>query len=51
MLSGEYLRMQDTFDSLFKGIGLALLLIYFLMVGLDKSFVVPLRSCRSCRSA
>ncbi len=42
VLSGEYLRMQDTFDSLFKGIGLALLLIYFLMVGLDKSFVVPL---------
>ena len=42
VLSGEYLRMQDTFDSLFKGIGLAMLLIYFLMVGLDKSFVVPL---------
>ncbi len=42
VLSGEYLRMQDTFDSLFRGIGLALLLIYFLMVGLDKSFVVPL---------
>ncbi len=42
VLSGEYLRMQDTFDSLFKGIFLALLLIYFLMVGLDKSFVVPI---------
>jgi multidrug efflux pump subunit AcrB len=42
VLSGEYLRMQDTFNSLFSGIFLALLLIYFLMVGLDKSFVVPL---------
>jgi multidrug efflux pump subunit AcrB len=44
-LSGEYLRMRETFSSLlgFKhGLGLAALLIYFLMVGLDKSFVVPL---------
>ena len=42
VLSGEYLRMQDTFSSLFGGLVLAALLIYFLMVGLDKSFVVPL---------
>ena len=41
-LSGEYLRMKETFNSLFSGLGLAALLIYFLMVGLDKSFVVPL---------
>ena len=42
VLSGEYLRMKETFNSLFSGLGLAALLIYFLMVGLDKSFVVPL---------
>ena len=41
-LSGEYLRMKDTFSSLAVGLILASLLIYFLMVGLDKSFVVPL---------
>ena len=34
--------MQDTFRSLGVGLILASLLIYFLMVGLDKSFVVPL---------
>ncbi len=34
--------MQDTFSSLGVGLILASLLIYFLMVGLDKSFVVPL---------
>jgi multidrug efflux pump subunit AcrB len=42
VLSGEYLRMQDTFRSLSIGLVLASLLIYFLMVGLDKSFIVPL---------
>jgi multidrug efflux pump subunit AcrB len=42
VLSGEYLRMKDTFNSLAFGLLLASLLIYFLMVGLDKSFVVPL---------
>jgi len=42
VLSGEYLRMKDTFNSLGFGLTLASLLIYFLMVGLDKSFVVPL---------
>jgi multidrug efflux pump subunit AcrB len=42
ILSGEYTKMQDTFRSLSVGLILASLLIYFLMVGLDKSFVVPL---------
>jgi multidrug efflux pump subunit AcrB len=41
VLSGEYLRMKDTFNSLFGSLGLAVLLIYFLMVGLDRSWVVP----------
>ena len=34
--------MKETFSSLGVGLTLASLLIYFLMVGLDKSFVVPL---------
>jgi multidrug efflux pump subunit AcrB len=42
VLSGEYLRMKDTFNSLGVGLCLASLLIYFLMVGLDRSFLVPL---------
>jgi multidrug efflux pump subunit AcrB len=42
VLSGEYLRMKETFNSLAVGLTLASLLIYFLMVGLDKSWVVPL---------
>jgi multidrug efflux pump subunit AcrB len=42
LLSGEYLRMKDTFNSLGVGLCLASLLIYFLMVGLDRSFRVPL---------
>jgi multidrug efflux pump subunit AcrB len=41
-LSGEYLRMTDTFHSLGVGLCLAALLIYFLMVGLDRSWLVPL---------
>jgi multidrug efflux pump subunit AcrB len=41
-LSGEYSRMQSTFSSLSVGLILASLLIYFLMVALDRSFVVPL---------
>ncbi|HWE37520.1 MAG TPA: efflux RND transporter permease subunit, partial [Isosphaeraceae bacterium] len=41
VLSGEYRRMQDTFGALFGGLGLSLLLMYFLMVALDKSFLVP----------
>ena len=42
MLSGEYTRMQDTFRNLGFGLIGASVLIYFLMVGLDKSWVVPL---------
>ncbi|HEX3659688.1 MAG TPA: efflux RND transporter permease subunit [Pirellulales bacterium] len=42
VLTGEYSRMQDTFRSLGLGLLLAILLIYFLMVGLFKSYVTPL---------
>jgi multidrug efflux pump subunit AcrB len=42
VLSGEYARMQETFNSLSVGLVLASLLIYFLMVALDRSFLVPL---------
>jgi multidrug efflux pump subunit AcrB len=42
VLTGEYSRMQETFSNLGVGLILASLLIYFLMVGLDRSFVVPL---------
>jgi multidrug efflux pump subunit AcrB len=42
VLSGEYARMQDTFTNLGSGLILASLLMYFLMVALDKSWVVPL---------
>lgn len=42
ILTGEYTRMQDTFRNLGIGLILAALLIYFLMVALDKSFIVPL---------
>ncbi len=41
-MSGEYTRMQDTFKNLSVGLILASMLMYFLMVGLDKSFVVPI---------
>ena len=41
-LSGEYARMQDTFQNLSVGLILASLLIYFLMVALDRSWVVPM---------
>lgn len=41
-LSGEYSRMQDTFRNLGIGLVLATMLMYFLMVALDKSFVVPI---------
>ncbi|MGC8640567.1 MAG: efflux RND transporter permease subunit [Isosphaeraceae bacterium] len=41
ILSGEYLRMRDTFSSLMSGLSLAVLLIYFTTVALDKSFMVP----------
>jgi multidrug efflux pump subunit AcrB len=42
VISGEYSRMRDTFRDLGFGLILASLLIYFLMVGLDKSWVAPL---------
>jgi multidrug efflux pump subunit AcrB len=42
VLAGEYTRMQDTFFNLGWGLILASLLIYFLMVALDRSFIVPL---------
>ena len=42
VLSGEYARMNDTFHNLALGMIGALVLMYFLMVGLDKSWVVPL---------
>lgn len=41
-LSGEYARMQDTFRNLGIGLVLASLLVYFLMVALFRSWVVPL---------
>jgi multidrug efflux pump subunit AcrB len=40
-LSGEYARMQETFWNLGIGLILATLLIFFLMVALLKSYVVP----------
>jgi len=42
VLSGEYSKMQDAFRNLGRGLILASLLIYFLMVALDRSFLVPL---------
>ncbi|HUY92715.1 MAG TPA: efflux RND transporter permease subunit [Pirellulales bacterium] len=42
LISGEYLRMQDTFRNLGYGMILAVLLIYFLMVALFKSYVTPI---------
>jgi multidrug efflux pump subunit AcrB len=42
ILSGEYARMQQTFRDLGIGMILAVLLMYFLMVALDKSYIVPL---------
>jgi multidrug efflux pump subunit AcrB len=42
VMSGEYSRMQQTFRDLGIGMILAVLLMYFLMVALDKSYIVPL---------
>ncbi len=42
VLSGEYSRMQQTFRDLGVGMILAVLLMYFLMVALDKSYIVPM---------
>ena len=41
-LVGEYGKMVETFSNLAGGLVLASLLIYFLMVALDRSFIVPL---------
>ncbi len=42
VVSGEYSRMQDTFRNLGIGLVLASVLIYFLMVALFKSWLIPL---------
>ena len=42
VLSGEYSRMRQTFRDLAIGLSMAALLIYFMMVALDRSFLVPL---------
>jgi multidrug efflux pump subunit AcrB len=42
VLSGEYSRMQETFRNLGLGLLLATLFVYFLMVALFKSYVLPL---------
>ena len=41
-LSGEYARMNQMFRNLGIGLTLAVVIIYFMMVALDKSFMVPL---------
>jgi multidrug efflux pump subunit AcrB len=41
-LSGEYTRMQDTFRNMGRGLVLASLLVYFLMVALFRSWLSPL---------
>jgi multidrug efflux pump subunit AcrB len=40
-MSGEYARMQLMFHNLYVGLALAVFLIYFTTVALDKSFLVP----------
>ncbi len=42
ILSGEYSRMEKTFRDLAIGLILAVVMVYFLMVALDKSYIVPL---------
>lgn len=42
VLSGEYSRMQDTFRNLGVGLILATLLVYFVMVAMFKSYLMPL---------
>ncbi len=41
-LSGEYARMNQMFRNLGIGLTLAVVIIYFMMVALDRSFMVPL---------
>ncbi len=40
-LSGEYSHMMQMFHNLYIGLSLAVFLIYFITVALDKSFLVP----------
>ncbi len=42
VLTGEYTRMQETFKHLGIGLLLAVVLMYFLLVCLDRSFLSPL---------
>jgi len=42
IMAGEFAKMQSTFNSLGYALILAALLIYFLLVGLNRSFIVPL---------
>jgi multidrug efflux pump subunit AcrB len=42
VISGEYEKMRNTFSELGSGLALAAVLIYFIMVALDKSWIVPL---------
>jgi multidrug efflux pump subunit AcrB len=42
VMTGEYRRMQDTFKNMGFGLILASLLMYFVMVALNRSFIVPL---------
>jgi len=42
IMAGEYAKMQATFNSLGYALLLAALLIYFLLVALNRSFIVPL---------
>ncbi len=42
IMSGEYQKMQQTFRNQAVGMGLAVVLIYFLMVALFKSYIMPL---------
>ncbi len=42
VVSGEYRKMQETFTQLGTGLALAAVLIYFVMVALDRSWIVPL---------
>ncbi|HEU5115762.1 MAG TPA: efflux RND transporter permease subunit, partial [Isosphaeraceae bacterium] len=42
VLSGEYARMNQAFKNLAIGLCLSIVIIYFMMVALDRSYVVPL---------
>lgn len=51
IMSGEYQKMQQTFRNQAVGMALAVILIYFLMVALFKSYLMPLVVMCMCRSA